>query len=217
MAMRSVKSIAFVFACCLLGGCETTNTTGQNPAQAVSSDYIHQPTKFSFPKNLGGFHRSRVEKFDPAGKDIGIGYNNPLPIAATIFVYPGPKDVALTPAPKQEGARQSLLTSHFEQCKGDIFRAHPDAKLISEADYTLTQRSESFKGKKAVFSLKYTFGLSSQDSTSELYVFLMEPGVKFLVTDRYFVSYRVTYPVSKQEQASREIAELMWNLAWPIK
>jgi len=72
-------------------------------------------------------------------------------------------------------------------------------------------------GKKAVFSMSYKFGFMSQDSVSELYVFLIEPSVMFLVNDRQFVKYRVTYPVAKKAQAESEVAAFMSDLAWPTK
>lgn len=209
----TVIVIAFSFVC----GCTGANPVGQGSAQSTSSLYVHPFTRFSFPESVGSFRRVEIDKYDQEGRDVGVGYNASIPIAATVFVYPGPKDFALVPAPKQEGVSDSLLVRHFEQCKQDIFRAHPDAKLLGESNFTLVQGKNEFYGKRAVFSLKYNFGLLARESTSELYVFLMEPGLKFLLTDRYFVMYRITYPSGKGAEAEPQVSELMTNLSWPVK
>ena len=65
--------------------------------------------------------------------------------------------------------------------------------------------------------MSYKFGLMAQETTSELYVFLIEPNVKFLVTSRYFVTYRVTYPAKKETAAETEVAAFLTDLAWPTK
>jgi len=60
-------------------------------------------------------------------------------------------------------------------------------------------------------------GLAKQPSLSELYVFLLEPSVTVLVSDRQFVKYRVTYPVSRKAEAEPGIASFLSELAWPAK
>jgi len=199
--MRTLKNILVVVACSLICGCGTTNTNNVQPEAASpksSSTFVHSSTKFSFPKSVGIFQRVNIQKYDREEKDVGVGYNSSIPIAATVIVYPGAKDFAVLPSPKLENVSESLLAHHFETCKQDVFRAHADAKLIGESPYTLIQGNHRFEGKKAVFSMGYNFGFANQESVSELYVFLIEPGVKFLLTERSFVTYRVTYPINKK-------------------
>jgi hypothetical protein len=140
-----------------------------------------------------------------------------MPIAATVYVYPGPKDFALLPSAKIEDVSESLLNRHFQTCKQDILRNHADAKLISESPNKIVQGQNQFEGKRAVFSMNYKFGSLSVESVSELWVFLIEPSVKFLITDRQFVKYRITYPISKKAQAESEVAAFMTDLVWPTK
>jgi hypothetical protein len=213
-----MKHVFLILASAFICGCQTTNTTGRSSAQpSSSSTFVHAFTMFSFPVSVGTFHRVNVQEYDREGKDIGVGYNSSTPIAATVFVYPGPKDFAFYPSPKLENLSESLIASHFETCKQDVFRAHANAKLTSEETFTLIQGKDQFKGIRAVFSLDYQFGLVKRESVSELYVFLIEPSVKFLVTSRYFVTYRISYPVDKKAEAGTEIAALMADLSWPTK
>jgi len=202
----------------LICGCQTTGPARRDSvAQSTSSTFVHSFTKFSFPESVGMFHRVNVQKYDQQGRDVGVGYNSPAPIAATVFVYPGPKNLALLPSPKLENVSEALLDTHFQTCKQEVRRHNPDARVISEGPCKIVQGRRQFEGKKAVFSTSYKFGFMSQDSVSELYVFLIEPSVMFLVNDREFVKYRVTYPVAKKAQAESEVAAFMSDLAWPTK
>lgn len=219
--MRILKQILLAAVAysliCSRGTADTNNVQPRAVSPKDSSTFVHAFTKFSFPKSVGKFQRVKIQKYDHDGKDVGVGYDSSLPIAATIFAYPGAKDFALLPSPKLENVSELLLTHHFESCKQDVFRAHTDAKLINESPYTLIQGDHRFDGKKAVFSMRYNFGFASQDSVSELYVFLIEPSVKFLLTERYFMTYRITYPTNKKAEAEAEIATFMADLAWPTK
>src|ERR1035437_7911114 len=159
--MQIMKQILAVVVCCLICGCETTKTAQQGSAHpSSSSTFVHSFTQFSFPESIGLFHRVNAQKYDREGKDVGVGYNSSTPIAATVFVYPGPKGFALLPSPKLENTSESLLNHHFEACKQNVLRAHPDAKLISEGPCTIVQGKNQFGGKKAVFSLGYKFGIA---------------------------------------------------------
>ena len=151
------------------------------------------------------------------GRDVGVGYNSPTPIAATVFIYPGPKDFALLPAPKLENVSEALLDQHFQVCKQDILRNHSDGKMIAESPCKIVQGKNRIEGKRASFSLSYKFGSFPQKSVSELYVFLIDPSVKFLVTDREFVKYRFTYPILEKAHAESEVAAFLSDLAWPTK
>jgi hypothetical protein len=81
----------------------------------------------------------------------------------------------------------------------------------------LIQGQNQFEGRKAVFSMSYDFGAMPQESVSELYVFVIDPSVKFLLTGRQFVKYRITYPVAKKAEAETEVAVFMSDLVWPTK
>jgi len=218
--MRLIPTALAITVCCLASSCETADSARSGTAQQPPpSTFVHSFTKFSFPESVGSFHRLKVQKYDPQGRDIGVGYDSSTPIALTVFVYPGPKDFALLPSPKLGDVSEGLLDGHFQTCKKDIIRHHSDARLITEGACEIVQGGNRFKGRKAVYSLNYTFGplAKPQLSLSELYVFLVEPGLKFLATDRNFNKYRITYPETKKVQTETEVSEFMNNLLWPVK
>jgi hypothetical protein len=159
----------------------------------------------------------RIHKYDLKGKDIGVGYNSPSPITMTVYVYPGPKDFAITPVPKSMSASEQVLEQHFKICKQEVMTGNPNVELLGEAKCKVVQGGHGFEGRKAVFSMSYDFGGVLQASISELYVFVMEPGVKFLLTDRQFVKYRATYPEAKRSQAEAEVGAFMHELVWPTQ
>ena len=216
--MRIAKSILPVFFLTAICGCGTTGTDQQHSAeQSDSKNYIHIATKFSFPESVGTFRRGSIRKYDRDGKNVGVGYNCPIPIASTVYVYPAPKDFSLLPAQKNSDVSRDLLEHHFKECKQEIFRAHPDAKLIEEGGFRLTQGANQFDGNKAVVSSNYKFGFANEDSISELYLFMIEPGAKFMLSERYFVKFRITYPISQKARAESEVKDFMTSLAWPVK
>lgn len=216
--MKAIAPILTFAVGTLICGCETTSPDpGERASPSSSSTYIHPFSKFAFPESVGAFRRVEVRKYDRKGEDVGVGYNGSTPIAATVFVYPGPKDISVLPSPKSSGVSQTLLGQHFQECKQEILRSHTDARLISEGPFKLIQGHNQFEGMKATFSMSYKFGSLPVDSTSELVVFSIEPGVKFLVTNRQFVKYRATYPTAKRAQAEPELAAFMTNLVWPTK
>jgi hypothetical protein len=216
--MKAIAQILAFAAGTLICGCETTSPArGDRTSPSNSSTFVHPFSKFAFPDSVGVFRRIEVRKYDREGRDVGVGYNSSTPIAATVFVYPGPKDFSILPSPMSSDVSQGLLGQHFQTCKQEILRSHPDARLISERSFKLIQGDNQFEGMKATFSMSYKFGLTSQDSTSEVYLFLVEPGMKLLVTGRQFVKYRATYPTTKGAQAESEFAAFMTNLVWPTK
>ena len=89
--------------------------------------------------------------------------------------------------------------------------------MIAESSCQIVQDKNRIEGKRVSFSMRYKFGFRTQESVSELYVFLIEPSVKFLVTNRQFVKYRFTYPILEKIHAESEVAAFLRDLAWPTK
>ena len=156
-------------------------------------------------------------EYDRSGKDISVGYNSPTPIATTVYVYPAAKNFSLFPAAPLHGVTETLIDHEFELRELEISRIHPDARLISEEPFEIVQGNNQFKGKKATYSMAYRFGFSSRDCLSELYIFLIEPGVMFLANDRQYVEYRITYPAALKDQTEQEISFFLTQLTWPTK
>jgi hypothetical protein len=216
--MRNLVRTIALWSCICLCGCATTNSTpdkGNSTRAGIA--YIHPHSKFSFPKQIGKFHFIGTHEFDPSGKDISVGYNSPTPIAATVYVYPAVKNFSLPPTTRLQNVSDTLLDHEFQLHKLAITKSHPDARLISEGPCEIVQGRNHFKGKKAVYAMVYRFGVSDQGCLSELYLFLIEPGVMFLANDRQYLEYRITYPSAVQGPATNEIAAFLSQLTWPAR
>jgi hypothetical protein len=212
-----LQSFALSFCICLCG-CETTDSTIQNASSAKSEvAYVHSYSKFSFPKQIGKFQFVESHEYDRDGKDISVGYNSPTPIAVTIYVYPAAKNFALLPQPALQGVSESLIEHELKNREQEILHFHPNAHFISEDPCEIIQGNSHFKGTKAVYSMAYKFGLSNQDCLSELYIFLIEPGVMFVADNRQYVEYRITYPAVLKDQSEKEISSFLTQLTWPTK
>jgi hypothetical protein len=212
-----VQTIA-LSSCVCLCGCETTGPTHDKGAPAKTGiAYVHSHSKFSFPKQIDKFQFIGTHEFDPSGRDVSVGYNSPTPVAATVYVYPAPGNVSQMPAPRLQNVSVALFDREFQLHKLAIAKSHTDARLISEGPCEIVQGKNHFKGKKAIYSLAYRFGISNQNCLSELYLFLIEPGAMFLVSDRQYLEYRITYPAAVQGRATNEIGSLLSKLTWPVK
>ena len=214
---NSIRTVAPLF-CVFLCGCGTTDSPLDKGNSAKSGiAYLHSYSKFSFPNRIETFQFVESHEFDRYGKDISVGYNSPLPVAATVYVYPAAKNFSLLPSLPLPNVSDALIDHELEERKLEIARSHPDARLISEEPFELVQENNHFRGKKAVYSLTYRFGFSNPDCLSELYIFLIEPGVMFLANDRQYVEYRITYPIVAQSKATNEIVSFLSMLTWPTK
>jgi Bacteriophage peptidoglycan hydrolase len=216
--MRNVLQIVAPLFCICLCGCEITDSTINTGASTQSGvAYVHSDSKFSFPKQIEKFQFVESHVYDRYGKDISVGYNSPTPIAATVYVYPAAKNFSILPGSPSHDVSETLIDHEFELRKLEISKTHSDARLISEEPCEIIQGNNRFKGKKAIYSMTYRFGPSNQDCLSELYIFLIEPGVMFLVNDRQYVEYRITYPLTAEGQATNEITAFLSDLTWPNK
>jgi hypothetical protein len=180
--------------------------------------YLHSFSHFSFPTNVETFVRVNLYKYDKDGRDVSAGYNLLAPpLALTIYIYPAPKNVAVLPQKRIEGVTEALLDGHFAQVKGDVQRAHSGVKVLSETAFELAQENNKRTGRRAVFAFQEPFAGLKQDLRSELYLFLLEPNTMFLINDRFYVMYRVSYPASEKESAEKEVQKFLRSFAWPTK
>jgi hypothetical protein len=159
--------------------------------------YTNSASQFQFPPIVGDFHReSSYSQFDREGRDIGVGYKGLLdPIVLTAFVYP------IFKQPPND-----TLEGHFATCKNEVVHMHDDVVLVSEGKVQVTPAGHKHEGLHAVFTLTDAFAHKRQPVRSELYLF---------THGKWFVFYRVTYPVGKQEAAEPAIKAFINSLAWP--
>ncbi len=140
--MKIIILISVVLISLPLFSC--TNTNPQYLAQPesiqVTGTYTHVSSGIMFPQTVGNFHRNDVIRFDTQGLDVGASYADPTrPIAIDVYVYPAPSLVNIGSSPEVvESARSLLFQREFANQKQVILEYHDGAKLIEEADFSLS-------------------------------------------------------------------------------
>ena len=209
--MKILRVITVLLSGILLVGCPTVQPTPPTPIR-VAGPYNHPGSQMIFPENVGRFQRVQITQFAAAEKDVGVGYNlnDPTtPVAATVYIYPAPRVVSIgSPPDVVETARRHVFQGHLNALKSEIMRGHPDARLISDEDFTLTQAEQSFTGRKVTFEFDYTFGTQPQDSISELLLF--QRGT-------WLIKYRITFPKAISAEVQDTITDFLKGLTWSEK
>jgi hypothetical protein len=154
--------------------------------------YVHKFTGFTFPLNVEAFARVRITPFNDAHSDIEVDYDDvPFTVHLSAYVYP-----AYQPLPQ-----------HYEQCKGDVVKVHPDAKLLEEKPVTFDKSGVTYHGFKALYSFRDKFvGHTPQDLLSQLIVFRR---------DDYYVLFRISYALKSKDTAEAKITDFLEQFAWP--
>ena len=152
----------------------------------------HEPSGFVFPADVGTFTRSGAFRYDDAGRNVSVGYNDRgLRVILTAYVYPNQD--------------QSLLR-HFEQVKRDVREVHPDARVVSEGAWKLQQGERTLNGRRATFAFRVEIGGQKHDVVSE--AFLLRLG-------EHFVKFRVTCPKQRHEAAADRVERFLQALKIP--
>ena len=162
-------------------------------ARAVADDdYVHSFTGFTFPPNVAAFARAKITPFNAAHSDIEVDYNNvPFTAHLSAYVYPAPYP----------------LYEHYEQCKAEVLKSHPDAKLLEEKPVTVEKTGVIYHGFYALYGFRDKFvGHVSQDLLSQLIVFRRGD---------YYVLFRISYAVADKANAEARIADFLDQFAWP--
>lgn len=158
--------------------------------------YTHAPSQFRFPPRIGGFEREAVTQYDRDGLDVSVGYN-PLRhrIAATVYVYP------ILQRPPDD-----TLEGQFGSSKAAVLAHKSGAQLISEGAVQMSLGGQQRIGRHATFTYVGEFASQRQPVRSELYLF---------THGRWFIKYRVTYPVGEQTVAEPASRAFINELGWP--
>jgi len=156
--------------------------------------WVHEPTGFKFPPDVGTFTRLGATRYDDEGRNVSVAYGDrALRVLVTSFVYPN------TPG--------MTLAQHFEQVKREVRKVNPKAKVLAEGQWTLQQGKKKFTGRRATFTLTVgTRGGEQQEVVSELYLLLLGD---------QFVKFRITCPQDKFEPAADRIANFLKSLTIP--
>ena len=176
----------------LLASCQTTPRPG--PAFIAKAGprgpLVHRETRFTFPYQVGAFHRVRHTQYSPEGREISVVYNHDTPsISATIYVYPS--------------AGRSI-EAEFVRLQREIKESHPGAKVLARAGTTLTPDKKP--GIYADYRYEGKFAGTMQPLRSTLA--LGQRG-------DHFVEYRLSYRATDHEAAAPLVRQLEEEFAWP--
>ena len=190
--MTAKQSITFLLFSCSACGASAGTDAGT---------YVHAATGFRFPATIGEFHRAQIEKYNPEGTDVGVGYNvysADKQIAVTVFVYPAPA--------VQGSAKAAACGEQFRSVKSDIEHAHPGARLVQETGMPSPMPGRRETGQRAVYDFSGVFAGIEQPLRSEADLFCYVAG-------RWFIAYRTTAPAKLNYQP--DLIRFQRLLTWP--
>jgi len=159
----------------------------------------HAATGFEFAESYGAFKRVSARRYDAAGLNVGVGYDDRQPdctIVTLFYVYPTPESAS---APvSTESSEQSWLDDEFSTARRYVQYNNP-GMLLPELSMTSTPTADgSLPGMQLAFR--------DASSFSELRL--------FVYSKRWFLKYRFTYPETCETEASRRIAALIAQMPW---
>lgn len=213
--LKSARSrIGLGLALALLAGCGTApHTTAQaapqaaapatpeaqaparTPAFAPAADgqtLVHIASGFAFPPRIGGFELDpdAVVQYSDAGDDVSVGYRDfDSLILATLYVYP---------------AQGRSLAEEFAARQHELTEVHADAKLITSGSARVTPKHITAR------AATYTFGANFAGKVRELRSTLL-----VAQAGKWFVEYRLSYPVENEATAEPKVRKLEQTFAWP--
>ena len=150
--------------------------------------WVHEPSGFKFPADVGTFTRLGASRFDKEGRNVSVTYGDrALKLLVTSFVYPNTPDMT--------------LAAHFEQVKRELKSVNRNAKQLADGAWTLEQGKRKFTGRRAAFSFTVDVGRGQKQAVvSEVYLLLLGD---------QFVKFRVTCPEDKYEAAADRVARFV--------
>jgi hypothetical protein len=167
----------------------------RTPAFAPAAEgqpLVHVASGFSFPPRIGSFERDpdAVIQYNDAGDDVSVGYRDfDSLILATLYVYP---------------AQGRSLADEFAARQNELTEVHPDAKLIATGNAKVTPR------RVAARAATYTFAANFAGKARELRSTLL-----VAQSGKWFVEYRLSYPIENEAAAESKVRGLERTFAWP--
>lgn len=154
--------------------------------------WVHEPSGFRFPPDIGTFTRVNALRYDDDGLDVSVGYNDrALKTVLTVYVYPHGDDT---------------IEAEFDKTKGSVRQVHPKAKALADGKWELEQGRRKFAGRHAAFAFTIKAGDRQQEVVSEAYL---------LRVGDYFIKFRMTCPKDKHEPAADRATRFMQSLTLP--
>jgi hypothetical protein len=175
------------------------NTLLDEPREfQVQGDFVHPATGFPMPERVGPFERVGVTQYDQAGWNLSAGYNamlgetTPLPVVATVYVYP-----------RQTGDE---LDAYFETLLADIGGSHGGAR--PEFRKNIELGVGRLVGRYAIFGYAEPWGGLTKEVPLRSYLVLYP-------WKTWWVKWRVTTPAPIDNERMRRIADLTESLLPP--
>jgi hypothetical protein len=200
--------MALLLSGCPLGGVSQINRIPESQALREPELFnrpgvlTHEPSGFAFPEWYANFQRVTAYRYDTAGLNVGIGYNDRRPtclIVATFYIYPAPRMTFVGASPSVVASLQeSWLRDEFARSKAEIEAAHPNLREPSVQPSVTPVSDLLVQGP--------SFAFAESDHLSELRL--------FLYNRQWFVKYRFTYPESCRTEALARLGALDRELPW---
>ena len=161
-------------------------------------NFTHPTAGFPMPERVGPFERVAVTQYDGEGRNLSAGYNavvgneRPVPIVATVYVYPA-----------RPGAE---LDGYFEKLLEDVGRSHGGAKPDLRKDVQLA--GGRIVGRYATFGFAEPWGGIERNVPLRSYLVLYR-------WKTWWVKWRVTTPAPIDDARMKAIVDLTERLLPP--
>jgi len=204
--------VGVVGALLALAGCSSTvNQLNDLPAsqplpQPVSFNQpgplLHEASGLTFAESYGGFQRVSAYRYDTAGLDVGVGYDDHQPnclIAATFYLYPTPR-MSFVGAPPDVVAstERGWLERGFARSSDELQRHHAALSSPVVGPVTTPAAGSTLQGKSLTFHEAHDI--------SELRLFVYR--------HQWFLKYRFTFPEKCQAAATSRLGALVREMPW---
>ena len=172
-------------------------TRAQPRTLRIEGDFAH-PSGFALPERVGPFERVEVTQFDEAGWNLAAGYNallgekTPLPVVATLYVYP-----------RRSGQD---LDAYFERLLSDIGGQHGAARPDFQKSIEL---GAGLNGRFAVLGYAEPWSGATRDVPLRSYLVLYP-------WKTWWVKWRVTTPAPIDALRMQAIVDLTKRLLPPM-
>ena len=207
-ALRLIMVASFWF---ILSGISDTMQTppstdseplGRPVSVKISGPLIHEPSGFEFPESYDSFSRSLILRYDTAGLDMSVHYNDKwagCKLATTFYVYPTPRTSGTgAPPDMTPSVQEGWLEEQIQNSKYAIKHYHPSLQSLTTGTTTTPTADGNLNGRLLTFREAGKF--------SEQRVFVYKT--------IWFLKYRFTYPESCRTEAASRIQSLLSQLPW---
>jgi hypothetical protein len=151
---------------------------------ATDQPYVHGPARALFPLRVGGFRRSEIYQYDPAGADVSASYNLATPqgrLLITVYIYPA--------APAAAAARSALCDREFGAANAAISSQHDNVAPAEQDSGLPMEGADSRLRHRSLFRFSSPFDDKVQELRSEVHLYCYVGG-------DWLVKYRVSAPAA---------------------